>query len=89
MLFRVDEIIGLYSAAINKPITLAFTALKERLIKLTFLISSQIGKVPIINKKDGKKIKNKQNNPINQECNPLFKKIPKYAEKVNKGPGIA
>ena len=63
-------------------------AFKERITKVIFLNSSQIGKVPITNKKDGRKIKNKHTKLVNQDY-PLFKKIPKYAENVNNGPGIA
>ena len=88
-LFKEDRIIGSYNAAISKPITLAFTAFKEPLMILIFLNSSQIGNVPITNRKDGKNIKNKQNIPINHELNPLWINVPKYAEKVNNGPGIA
>ena len=41
------------------------------------------------NKNDGRKIKNKQIKLVNQELNPLLKNIPKQAENVNNGPGIA
>jgi hypothetical protein len=51
--------------------------------------SCHIGRMPITSKKEGRKIKNKQSKLINKTLNSLLKKIPKYEEKVNKGPGIA
>ena len=67
---------GSYNAAINSPMTLALTPLKALMIKSNFLNSFHIDKVPIINRNDGRKIKNKQNTPVNKVLISLFKKIP-------------
>ena len=70
-------IIGSYNAAINSPMTLALTPLKALMIKLNFLNSSHIDKVPIINRNDGRKMKNKQNKLVIKVLISLFKKIPR------------
>ena len=69
--------IGSYKAAINSPITLALTPLKALIIKSNFLNSFHIDKVPIIKRNEGRKIKNKQKNPVNKVLISLFKNIPK------------
>ena len=79
---------GSYNAAINSPMTLALTPLEALIIESNFLNSFQIDKVPIIKRNDGRKIKNKQNILVNKVLISLFKKIPRYDENVNKGPGI-
>ena len=77
MLFKEDNIIGSYSTAISKPITLAFTAFKYLLNKFTSLNFCQNGKAPVTTKKEGRKIKNKQSKLNNILSIPLFKNIPK------------
>ena len=70
-------IIGSYKAAINNPMTLALTALKALIIKPNFLNSFHIDNVPIIKRNEGRKMKNKQKNPVNKVLISLFKNIPK------------
>ena len=50
-------IIGSYKAAINNPMTLAFTPLKALIIKSNFLNSFHIDKVPISKRNDGRENK--------------------------------
>ena len=68
---------GSYKAAINNPMTLALTPLKALTIKSIFLNSFQIDKVPKSKRKDGRKIKNKQNILVNKVLISLLKKIPR------------
>ena len=68
---------GSYKAAINNPMTLALMPLKALIIKSNFLNSFHIDNVPIIKKNEGRKIKNKQKNPVNKVLISLFKKIPR------------
>ena len=75
--FSEDNIIGSYKTATNKPITLAFTPFKNLPNRLTFLNFCQNGKVPMINKKDGRNMKNKQKILNSILSMPLFKNIPK------------
>ena len=70
-------IMGSYNAAINSPMTLALTPLKALMIKSNFLNSFHIDKVPIINRNDGRKIKNKQNKLVIKVLISLLKKIPR------------
>ena len=44
---------------------------------------------PELYENEGRKIKNKQNKPVNKVFISLLKKIPRYEENVNNGPGIA
>ena len=75
--FSEDNIIGSYKTATNKPITLAFTPFKNLPNRLTSLNFCQNGKVPVTNKKDGRKMKNKQIILNSILSMPLFKNIPK------------
>ena len=75
--FSEDNIIGSYKTATNKPITLAFTPFKKLPNRLTSLNFCQNGKVPMINKKDGRNMKNKQKILNSILSMPLFKNIPK------------
>ena len=75
--FSEDNIIGSYKTATNKPITLAFTPFKKLPNRLTSLNFCHNGKVPMTNKKDGRKMKNKQKILNIILSMPLFKNIPK------------
>ena len=75
--FSEDNIIGSYKTATNKPITLAFTPFKKLPNRSTSLNFCQNGKVPMTNKKDGRKMKNKQKILNSILSMPLFKNIPK------------
>ena len=75
--FSEDNIIGSYKTATNKPITLALTPFKNLQNRLTSLNFCQNGKVPVTNKKDGRKMKNKQIILNSILSMPLFKNIPK------------
>ena len=66
---------GSYKAAISNPMTLALTALKALTIKSISLNSFQIDKVPKSKRKDGRKIKNKQNILVNKVLISLLKKF--------------
>ena len=68
---------GSNNAAINNPITLALTPLKALVTKSNFLNSLHRDKVPISKRNEGRKIKNKQNTPVNKVLISLFKKIPR------------
>ena len=76
-LVKEDNIIGSYNTAINKPMTLALTAFKKRLNILIWLNFCQNGKVPVTNRKDGRKINNKQSKLNRILSIPLFKNIPR------------
>ena len=68
---------GSYKAAISNPITLALTPFKALTMKSIFLNSFHIDKVPKSKRKDGRKIKNKQNILVKKVLISVLKKIPR------------
>lgn len=80
---------GRYSADSSKPTTAALTPASAAWVCTLRLNNSQNGKVPKINKNDGRKIETMQIKAPSQPVGDSVMDAPRKETNVNKGPGTA